>query len=197
MASQKKKEKEKALEELKEKIFNAAMEIMKETDFESMTIREICGRVQISTGMFYKIYANKLELLSYYYEKAQNEYDLDIRKTLEGLPIEEQLLRFYRWVCDFTAGMGVDFCRHFFDSKNEAMNSNLFHNHLIELTDELLADAMEKGLVLSPGRTPHEISQELCIITKGTIFDWSANEGNYDFTEYTMALLERVLHSLF
>ncbi|MBQ1492884.1 MAG: TetR/AcrR family transcriptional regulator [Blautia sp.] len=196
MAAQRRKDKEKALEELKENIFNAAMDIMKETDFESMTIREICSRVQISTGMFYKIYANKLELLSYYFEKAQSEYDLDIHKTLEGLPIEEQLLGFYRWVCDFTSKMGVDFCRHFFDSKNEVMNGTLFHNRLIQITDDLLTEAVEKGLVLSKGRTPHAISKELCIITKGTIFDWSANEGNYDLTEYTMALLERVLGSL-
>lgn len=196
MAVRSMKEKEKTLADLKERIFNAAMEIMKEDDFESMTIREICGRVGISTGMFYKVYGNKLELLSYYYEKAQSEYDLDIKGTLAGLPVEEQLLVFYRWVCEFTSGMGVDFCRHFFDSKNEAMKGTISPNRIIEITDELLEAAVSRGFVLSEGRTPHAVSKDLCILTKGTIFDWCANEGGYDFTQYTMALLTRVLPSL-
>ena len=181
---------------LKEKIFDAGMEIMKEKDFESMTIREICARVQISTGMFYKLYATKLDLLTYYYEKAQNEYDLDMKQNLKELPIEEQLVQFYNWVLRFTSSLGTDFCRHFFDSKNAFMNGEVFHNKIVAMTDELMEDAQGKGFVIPPGRTIHEISKELCVITKGIIFDWSATQGAYDMTQYGERLLRRILPAL-
>ena len=194
MPYNRKEEKEQQLQKLKQKIFDTTMEMLHERSFADLTIREICASVQISTGMFYKLYSSKLELLSYYYDKLVEDYPREYDEELSSLPIKEQLIAFYRWVCDFTQSLGDDFCRNFFDSKNEVMDANLFQNQLMLLTDSLLEKASQEGLILS--RPPHEISKDLCVIVKGVIFDWSARHGGYDMSAFAVRLLSQVISPL-
>ncbi len=109
---------ERRYSDLKKKIFDIAMRQMQESGYESLTIRSICSKAGISNGMFYKIYDSKEDLLSFYYEEIQNEYDDHVRNELNGLPFPDQLIEFYRWILSFTENLGVDFCRSFFTSRN-------------------------------------------------------------------------------
>lgn len=181
---------------LKEHIFNVALELMQEIGFDSLTIRMICREAGISTGMFYQHFTNKENLLAYYYDKAQGDFDDIVNNRLAGLPIKEMLIEFYVWLFEFTSALGVDFCRNFFNSKNEVMNTNLFHNRIMDITNRAMEDAIAGGYSLSPGRTPYQVSKNLCVIAKGIIFDWSAHEGSYDMAEFGKELLTSVMDGL-
>ena len=181
---------------LKEHIFNVALTLMKQIGYDNITIRMICTEAGISTGMFYKHFSSKEDILAFYYDKAQSDFDEVIDKQLAGLPLPQQLVAFYVWVCEFTADLGVDFCRNFFSSKNQRMNTNLFHNKMIEMTSRCIEAACEKGFQLSSGRTPYAVSKDLCVMVKGIIFDWSAHEGSYDMAEFAQDLLSRCIGGL-
>ena len=181
---------------IKEKIFDVSLALMKQIGFDNITIRMICTEAGISTGMFYQHFSSKEEILSFYYDKAQGDYDEMMNQRLAELPVREKLVRFYVWICEYTADFGVDFCRNFFNSKNERMNTNLFQNRLMDMTTRCMEDAMTEGFTLSPGRTPYQVSKDLCVIVKGVIFDWSAHEGSYSMPEYAEKLLTRCMGGL-
>ncbi|MCI9272204.1 MAG: TetR/AcrR family transcriptional regulator [Dorea sp.] len=181
---------------MKEHIFNVALSMMKQIGFENLTIRMICQEAEISTGMFYKHFSSKENLLAFYYDKAQEDFDSVINEQLTDLPIKDQLIQFYVWICHFTSDLGVDFCRNFFHSKNELMNTNLFNNKLIEITNKCIEDAVAKGFKLSPDRTPHKVSKDLCVMIKGIIFDWSAHAGSYDMAKFAEDMLTHCMEGL-
>ncbi len=181
---------------MKQHIFDVALNLMNEVGFENITIRMICLEADISTGMFYQHFSNKEDLLAYYYDEAQEKFDAVINDKLRGKEIRELLIEFYAWLFEFTAGLGVDFCRNFFSSKNKAMNTNLFHNRIIDITNRAMEDAISKGYHLSPGRTPYQVSKYLCVMAKGVIFDWSAHEGSYDMAEFGRNLITLTIDGL-
>ena len=181
---------------LKEHIFDAALSLMKQIGFDNVTIRMICSEAEISTGMFYKHFNSKEGILGFYYDKAQGGFDAVGNQKLSGLPVRDQLVQFYVWVCRFTSDMGVDFCKNFFNSKNDAMNTDVFNNKLMQITNRCLEDAIAKGFTLSADRTPYKVSKDLCVIVKGIIFDWSAHNGEYDMAEYAETLLSTCIDAL-
>jgi len=76
------------------------------------------------------------------------------------------------------------------------MNNTIFHDKVIETTNSYLENAIKNGLVISNGRTAYEVSNDLCVISKGIFFDWSANEGRYDISKYIDGLLRRCLKGI-
>ena len=119
---------------LKQQIFDVALQMMKEVGFENITLRMICQEANISTGMFYQHFENKEDLLSFYYDEAQEEFNSVGKQRLEGLDIKNQLIEFYVWLFEFTSNLGVDFCRNFFSSKNK----KAVRNHNLYLTKKVL-----------------------------------------------------------
>lgn len=181
---------------LKQRIFDVALGLMNEIGFENVTIRMICQGADISTGMFYQHFSNKEDLLAYYYDEAQEKFDAVINNKLADKDIREQLIEFYVWLFEFTSELGVDFCRNFFNSKNKAMNTNLFHNRIMDITNRAMEDAIAKGFTLSSGRTPYQVSKYLCVMAKGVIFDWSAHEGSYNMAEFGRNLITLTIDGL-
>ena len=181
---------------LKEHIFNVALSLMKQIGYDNITVRMICTEAGISTGMFYQHFDSKEDILAFYYDQAQGDFEEVVNQRLSGLSLPEQLVEFYTWVCSFTAELGVDFCRNFFSSKNTRMNTNLFHNKMIEMTNRCIESACEQGFQLSRGRTPYAVSKDLCVMVKGVIFDWSAHEGSYDMAAFAKGLLSRCMAGL-
>ncbi len=181
---------------VKEHIFDVALSMMKQIGYDNLTIRMICSEANISTGMFYKHFHSKEDLLAFYYDKAQQDFDSIINEQLHDLPLDQKLVSFYVWICQFTSNLGIDFCRNFFHSKNQRMNTTLFHNKLIEITSQCIREAIREGFVLSEGRTPDAVSKDLCVIVKGIIFDWSSHEGSYDMSIYCHQMLNRCIRGL-
>lgn len=181
---------------IKDHIFNVALGLMKENGYDNLTIRKICEISKVSIGMFYRHFSSKEDLLFFYYEKAEKSFDEYIKRTLVDMPLEEQIIGFYSWLCQFTEELGMDFCQNFFNSKNKAMNTDSFDTKLLHITDTLIENACQKGYILSKGRTPQNVSKDLCVLAKGVIFDWCVHDGNYNLCDYTTELMHRCLKSL-
>jgi AcrR family transcriptional regulator len=181
---------------IKNHIFEVALTIMKEIGYDNLTVRKICEVADISTGKFYSLFKSKEDLLGFYYVKALESFDDIIKDNSTDMAIEEQLITFYINLTNSTASLGLDFCRNYFNPKNEELNTTIFHNKVIETTNSYLENAIKNGLVISNGRTPSEVSNDLCVITKGVFFDWSANEGRYDMSKFMDGLLRRCLKGI-
>lgn len=66
-------------------ILNAALELMREAGFHSVTVRDICKKAGITTGAFYHHFRSKEEL----FDKGFAPLDQHIRQELESKPTED------------------------------------------------------------------------------------------------------------
>lgn len=175
----------------KQRIFDIALALMDDIGYEKMTIRKICMDADISTGKFYHYFNSKQELLTFFYTKANDRFEAECKKTLAGQPLRQQMILFYKWYGHYIESFGVEFTANFFCSNNPAMNTHIYNNPIITITDNLLIDAVQTGYTLKHDQTIREISNDLCVIVKGAIFDWCVRHGEFSLPDCIEKLLNK------
>lgn len=181
----------------KQRIFDIAMALMDDIGYEKMTIRRICQEAEISTGKFYHYFCSKQELLSFFYQKAQEKYISDCQANLANKDLRTQIIDFYVWYAEYVENFGIEFVSNFFTHTNPALNMHIYNNPIIQITDDLLINAIQSGYVLKQNQTVREISNDLCIIVKGIIFDWCIRHGEYSLKESVNHLLSKCIEGFF
>jgi hypothetical protein len=116
--------------------------------------------------------------------------------TLEGLDISTQLIQFYTWFAEYIVSFGYEFVLNFFNNQNPILNTHVYNNEIVVITDSLLAKAVQNGYKIPDDRTIRDISNDLCVIIKGIIFDWCVRHGEFDIGKYTKDLLTRCLRGI-
>lgn len=175
----------------KERVFNVALALMEETGYEKLGVRQICEEAGISVGKFYRYFSSKEQLLAYFYNQLEKRFRSEIYAQLEALDIREQIIQFYTWYSRYMASFGMEFVMHFFNTQNPILNTHVYNNEIIVITDELLGKAVQRGYVIPDGRSIRDISCDFCVIIKGIIFDWCVRRGEFDIGSYTEDLLRR------
>lgn len=175
------------------RIFDVALALMEEIGYEKMTIRRICQEANISIGKFYHYFSSKQELLRFFYDQAEKDYAEQCASLLAGKAIKEQILEFYTWYGSYLEEYGVEFVTNFFTSQNPAMNTHIYRNPIIAITDELLYRAVQEGYRVIGEGTVHDLSCDLCTIVKGAIFDWCVRHGEFSLKDYVHSLLGRCI----
>lgn len=176
----------------KQRIFEVALTLMEEVGFEKMSIRRICEEAEISIGTFYHYFESKHQILAYFYNSLEHKFRDEIMGSLVGLDIREQIIRFYTWFNNYIATFGLEFAEQFFSNRNPLLNTSVYNNEIVVLTDELIGNALQKGLILPEGRTVRSISIDFCVIIKGIIFEWCVRRGAFDIGTYTEDILRRL-----
>ena len=59
-------------EQTKDKLFEAAVSLLAEKDFEQITIRDIVAKAHVSIGTFYNYYSTKMEVFYETYRVADH-----------------------------------------------------------------------------------------------------------------------------
>ena len=180
----------------KQRIFDVALVLMEEVGFEKLGIRTICEEAGISIGKFYRYFDSKQQLLAYFYRQLEKKFKDDMEVTLEGLDISTQLIKFYTWFAEYIVSFGYEFVLNFFNNQNPILNTHVYNNEIVVITDSLLAKAVQNGYKIPDDRTIRDISNDLCVIIKGIIFDWCVRHGEFDIGKYTKDLLTRCLRGI-
>ena len=188
-------------QEVKNRIYQAAVKLLRDYEYEYVTMRNICKEAEVSAGTFYHHFQNKDELLSYYivygyrefYANCQVEYTEDI---------VENIVKIYDIYLSFCLQNGVAFLSNFYTTKNKGI-----YLRNIRSEEEL---AKKPGLheavkMLDLGKKKGYIKEEvvslqvgfdLGVIMKGIIFDWCLGEGSFNLRQEGTKLIKRTLHSL-
>ena len=69
----------------KELVFDIVVKDIKDYGYDEVTVRTICEKAEISTGMFYRLFGSKEGVLNYYYERMKMRFDQEVRPELENL----------------------------------------------------------------------------------------------------------------
>ncbi len=183
--------------QLIEKIVEATEPLLLQQGYEDLTIREICANAEITTGMFYRHFVSKDDVLSYCYMKELECVLSSIDTKMDGLPLHEQLVVLNTEVFKINRRFGPAGVYMFLNRKTVSTSGSWKMRDMLKAkTTELIEKAVENGFCLSPGRNPDNIYYDISTIGKGCLADWYMTRFE-DIADHVQDILTRlVIHLL-
>ena len=193
-----------AMDEMKKKqkhaqiesdIIRRSREVLSAREFTRLGIREICERIGITTGMFYRHFRNRNDLLSFCYIDEVAVQLEQAEKAGRGLPLPEQLLLLEMGVVRSSLIMGPEGIFIFLNNENPACDCSVTRS----MTRDKITEAIRlSGISLSPGNSPEFVADRMTIILKGLIFEWftKKDDPSFDFIRCSEAMLRQTSPAL-
>ena len=170
--------------ETKERIFQAAKEILQKNGYENLSIKNICEVAGVSNGSFYHHFKSKDDLLSYHVEE-QPSIDpelLDIPSDKEDA--KEAIVGVYLNYASSCDVLGVDFIAGYYHTKNEALNPDIRTERPYPivtvqkyLEKAVAANAIQLKLSIE------EVVTDIRMLVIGNAFEWALRNGEVDMKE--------------
>ena len=170
--------------ETKERIFQAAKEILQKNGYENLSIKNICDVAGVSNGSFYHHFKSKDDLLSYHVEE-QPSIDpelLDIPSDKEDA--KEAIVSVYLNYASYCDILGVDFIAGYYHTKNEALNPDIRTERPYPivtvqkyLEKAVAANAIQLKLSIE------EVVTDIRMLVIGNAFEWALRNGEVDMKE--------------
>ncbi|MBQ3404243.1 MAG: TetR/AcrR family transcriptional regulator [Oscillospiraceae bacterium] len=183
---------------IKKSIFEAALPLIKAKGYDNVTIRDICSAAEISTGMFYRHFESKEQILDFYCTIAAEKLEHFVPSDEHDASVIDQIVEYYLYFTRYTMEIGLDFWRHFFTPMSETLMESTFHDVVIAVPVSVFEYAQkERGLVMPEGRSPRDIALELCTIMKGIFFDWGLQYGELDMLKCVSVMIRTYLLGVF
>ncbi len=183
----------------KEKIYKAAVNIMKKKGYEYLSVNNICTVAGVSNGTFFYHFKTKEDLLSYYLRERFAEYRTEHNFNVDGLPFDKKIVEYYRCYTSYVMETGIDFISSYYTPKNAALNTRAYHedrpNTLYEFVRCCMQEA-ENDDLLKKEKTATFYAETCCTIIKGIVFDWSVSGGKIDMHEMIDVILQPFLESI-
>lgn len=169
------------------KLFSAAEKIMREYDYNTVTIRNICSVSGVSYGSFYNLFDSKESFLTEYLTKdfvsfKKNYYGQ--RSIFDDMNPIEKAVDIFKSCARYNESKGIDFISAFYSPKNRHLFPSGSHTYycftpLEEEATCYLEEARKKGLIRKD-LSPKTVAEQFCIIFNGVTFNWCISGGTYD-----------------
>ena len=168
--------------ETKEKIFQAAKEIIQKSGYENLSIKNICEKAGVSNGSFYHHFKTKDDLLSYYIEDQPtiNPDLLELPNSKEEA--SEAIVGVYLNYATYCKELGVEFMAGYYNPHNQALNPAIRTERAypIVTVQKYLEKAVASGNI-SLKLEISEVVNDIRMIVIGNVFDWALQKGTSDF----------------
>ncbi len=183
--------------ENRNKIIDATVALIKKEGVDSITVRRVCDVAGIATGTFYYYFKNKDELLlSFIMESSFEEFQLQTPLS----DLAGRITELYTILVDKYISFGKDFMQSFYTPANSALSSYMSEvdGHFLPGTimarcESEILQAQKEG-IYPPSIDPHEVSEDICSMVKGAIFEYSLNCSDYNIHAALSRMIRRYLH---
>lgn len=181
------------------KIFNTALNLIKERGFDKVSVDDICAACGVSKGAFYHHFKSKLDIMSES-ESLINDMLENIQIHESDGSVKEKLLILMGSILDVVEKSGVEVTRqltvvttggHYIQQENR----NTFAVHTRKLIQQILAEAVEKG-ELSPETNKEASTEIIMTFLSGMIADWCIFNGAYSISEKGWWLSPMIIDAL-
>ncbi len=175
---------QKKSKETKEKIFQAAKQILQRSGYESLSIKNICEEAGVSNGSFYHHFKTKDDLLSYYIED-QPSIDPDLLELPSNKEdAKKAIVSVYLNYASYCRSLGVDFIAGYYTPRNQALNPTIRTErpYPIVTVQCYLEKAVSTGAIKAT-LSIAEIVTDIRMLVIGNVFEWSMRNGEADLEE--------------
>ena len=168
--------------ETKERIFQAAKQILKKKGYEELSIKNICEEAGVSNGSFYHHFKTKDDLLSYYIEDQPKISPdvLDVPK--DAREAKQAIIGVYLNYVQYCKELGVEFMSGYYDTKNQALNAAIRTErpYPIVTVQTYVEKAIQAGVICLDEKI-EEFTTDIRMIVIGNVFEWCLRSGETDF----------------
>jgi TetR/AcrR family fatty acid metabolism transcriptional regulator len=175
------KRQEQALE-TKNRIYNAAIDLMDREGFDNITIADISEAAGVSVGAFYHYFESKNDILAEIFYQADEYFSTQVACGLKKESIPEQIVEYFDHYARFNVSSGVEMTQQLFSPKIKFFIKN--GRPMLTILQDLVCKGQEKGEIRAD-ISPEEIGRFLFVMARGVVFEWSLYDGSYDL-EATM-----------
>jgi len=187
--------------ETKQKIFEAAMELVREKGVENVQIEDISHKANISMGLFYKYFANKSDVITEAINQESDTYYQHIKEVyLSGLRGEEKLLCFVQHIADYHQNHlnKVDL-KHNYSTilSNPSRRESIVREErpIYAILAECISEMTEDG-VLDESLCVEAAARYLTMLVRGTIFEYLLSDDTFDVIATSGHLVATYLNGL-
>lgn len=183
----------------REKLLNAAIELVNQYGMKYLTVRNICDEAGVSTGSFYNLFDSKDDLVFYYLQNVFTEYKQKVEDDASRHSSLEKIILIYRFYIQCVLETGLEFITGLY-----AANTNQAFNFLERNPrNEMVLDRVREYLI--EGKTSGEIHNDIDVnaallrigvIITGMIYYWCVFNGRIDLASQTDLMLQDYLKTL-
>lgn len=183
----------------REKLLDAAIELVNQYGMKYLTVRNICDEAGVSTGSFYNLFDSKDDLVFYYLQNVFTEYKQKVEEDASAYSSLEKVALIYRFYIQCVLETGLEFITGLY-----AANTNQAFNFLErDSENEMVLDRVREYLI--EGKASGEIRSDVDInmallrigvIITGMIYYWCVFGGRIDLASQTDSMLQDYLKTL-
>jgi AcrR family transcriptional regulator len=179
--------------ETKNRIYNAAVELMERKGFDNVTVADISKAAGVSIGAFYHYFESKNDILAEIFHRADEYFSTQVAPSLGEKPAPEQILEFFDHYARFNIASGVAMVRQLF---NPMVRFFAWEDRpMLAILRELIRRGQERGEIRTD-MSPEEMVRFLFVVARGLVFDWGLREGSYNLESMMRHYMERVIATL-
>lgn len=165
----------------KERIFRAAKEILQQSGYENLSIKNICEEAGVSNGSFYHHFKTKDDLLSYYIEERPSVDPNLLSLPKDTTEAKATILSIYADYAQYCKELGVEFVAGYYTPHNQALHpvSRSERPYPIVTVQKYLEKAVNEGAIKLTCSVD-EAATDIRMIVIGNAFDWALQNGESD-----------------
>lgn len=189
-----KKTRKQQAQETKRHIFDTALELLNQREFEQIKVRDIVEAAQVSIGTFYNYYDTKLDVFYETYQMADEYFEETVASLLTQETAYERILCFFdhyaRYSCEIT---DLSLTKILYNSNNKQFNRPVDRGMRPVLRAQVRY-GMDRG-ELHTAEDEEQVAEFLMIAARGLVYNWCTRDGCYDLPEAMKNFISRLLIS--
>lgn len=168
----------------KAKIVECANDLFAAQDYEKVKIVDICAAAEVSVGAFYHYFHSKEDIIN----ESYNEFDIETEATMQNRTFASNVEAIlFLITCQVIAisSKGYVFATCYFKNQLSTKEKYIlnkdryFYRELLEVVSQ----AIKTGEISF--QNSQELTDLLLRVSRGGIYNWCLNSGNYDLIKQT------------
>lgn len=181
-------------EQTKDRLFEAAVSLLAEREFEQITIRDIVARAQVAIGTFYNYYTTKMEVFYETYRVADQYFEETVAPMLTQYTVSEKIACFFQQYAHYNSDLtDMKMTRLLYNPDNHWFNRDPSHG-MVGILTQVLREGLADGS-LTGGDSPEEMASYLMIAVRGLVYHWCTTNDAYDLKEAMARFVDRLLRA--
>lgn len=195
MEKEKKNSRQLQAEQTKGRIFEAALSLLDEMDFDFIRIQDIVGRAEVSVGAFYVYYQSKIDVFYQTYSIADAYFQTEVEPKLTQASAKERILTFFREYALYSSEItNIKLTKLLYSSNNKHFNRDN-STGMFKVLADVVSYGMEKG-ELNSEESPEDVASFLFITARGLVYNWCINDGDFSLADTMVTYINKIMRCL-
>lgn len=177
-------------------IMKIARELIERDTYDGVRIDTICSTAGVSVGAFYHHFKSKQGIIIAGYEECDDYFRENVLGLLTALDPVERIAEYIDFQMDYAVSVGIGLMIEVYKAQITDGNDFFLQNTrgLPQGLCTVVEEAQKAGAITKE-QTAGSITSELLVISRGVIYNWCQNKGNYDLKSYCRRIIAAHLKS--